>query len=109
MPNVSAEQTIRDMVRQIAIRFRPEQVILVGSYAKGTAGPDSDVDLLVIMRPEGSKRQQATKIDIALKDAPLPKDVIVVTPEDVERQRNIIGTVIYPALREGKVMYERAA
>jgi predicted nucleotidyltransferase len=101
---------IREMVRRIAERFHPEQIILFGSHAKGTAGPDSDVDLLVVMRGvEGRRRKTATAIDIALKDAALPKDIIVVTPEDVARQRDLVGTIIRPALREGKVLYERPA
>jgi hypothetical protein len=38
----------------------------------------------------------------------LPKDVIVVTPEEVERDRNLVGTIIHPALREGKVLHDRS-
>ena len=49
-----AQDIIDDMVRRIAERFQPEKVILFGSYARGTAGPDSDVDLLVIMAVTGS-------------------------------------------------------
>ena len=85
------------------------KIILFGSYASGTFGPDSDVDLLVIMNVEGSKREIATQIDRALIDRRLPLDVIVATPEDVERYRKLVGNVIRPALREGKVLYERAA
>jgi len=39
----------------------------------------------------------------------LPKDIIVVTPDEVERYRDVVGGIIYPALREGRVLYERAA
>ena len=59
------------------------------------------------MRISGSKRNKAIKTDQALAGAGLPKDLIVVTPEEVERYRDIVGTIIYPALREGKVLYER--
>ena len=101
---------IEEMVRRIAERFHPEQIILFGSHATGRAGPDSDVDLLVVMRGvEGRRRKTATAIDVALKDALLPKDIIVVTPEELERHRDMVGTVIRPALREGKVLYERVA
>jgi uncharacterized protein len=44
---------------------------------------------------------------VALYDIPVPKDIILVTPEEVERQRDVIGTIIRPALREGKVLYVR--
>ena len=102
-------QRIEEMVRRIVDQFHPERIILFGSHARGTAGPDSDVDLLVVMRVSGSKRKLATEIDLALAGTGLPKDIIVVTPDEVERYRNVVGTIIYPALREGRVLYERAA
>ena len=101
---------IDEMVRRIAEQFHPERIILFGSYARGNAGPDSDVDLLVVMRGvEGRRRKTAIAIDIALKDSLLPKDIIVVTPDEVVRHRDLVGTIIRPALREGKVLYERVA
>ena len=103
------QQIIDEMVRRIVGRFDPEKIILFGSHARGTGGPDSDADLLVVMRVSGSKRQAAVEIDLALAGVGLSKDVIVVTPEEVERYRDTVGTIIYPALREGKVLYERAA
>jgi len=100
---------IQEIIRRIIERFNPEKIILFGSYARGDAGPDSDADLLVVMSVDGSKRRKAVEIDVALADILIPKDVIVVTPEEVERRRDVIGTIIYPALREGMVLYERPA
>jgi predicted nucleotidyltransferase len=97
------------MVERIVTRFAPERVILFGSHARGTAGPDSDVDLLVVMEVEGSLRRTATEIDRALTDRELPLDLVVVTPETFERDRDQIGTIVRPAAQEGKVLYERAA
>lgn len=103
------QKKIEEMVRRIVEQFHPQRIILFGSYARGQAGPDSDVDLLVVMPVSGSKRKLAVEIDLALAGMGLPKDIIVVTPEEVARSRDIVGTIIYPAVREGKVMYERAA
>ena len=103
------QKKIEEMVRRIVEKFHPEQVILFGSYARGQAGPDSDVDLLVVMPVSGSKRKIAVEIDLALAGMGLPKDIIVVTPEEVARLRDVVGTIVYPAVREGKVMYECAA
>jgi predicted nucleotidyltransferase len=89
-------------------RFHPEKIVLFGSYARGTAGRDSDVDLLVVTPVSGSKRRLTIEIDIAIAGLGLPKDVIVVTPEEVEDYCDQVGTIIYPALHEGKVLYERA-
>ena len=103
------QKKIEEMVRRIVEKFHPEQIVLFGSYALGQAGPDSDVDLLVVMPVSGSKRKTAMEIDLALAGIGLPKDIIVVTPEEVARLRDIVGTIVYPAVREGKVMYDRTA
>ena len=106
--NDRAQEIIGEMVRRIVERFHPEKIILFGSYARGTAGPDSDVDLLVVMPVSGSRRKLAVEIQTAITGMGLPKDVIVVTPEEVERDRNLVGTIIHPALREGKVLHDRS-
>ena len=103
------QEKIDELVSRIVERFRPEKIILFGSHARGTAGQDSDADILVVMPVKGSKRKKATEIDVALVGLDLPVDVIVITPEELERNKNQIGTIIYPALKEGKVLYEKAA
>lgn len=101
------EGKIQEMVRRIVEQFHPEKVILFGSYARGTAGPDSDVDLLVVMPFSGSKFEKEVEIRVTLRGLGIAKDVFVATPDQVERFRNIVGTLLRPALREGKVLYER--
>ncbi len=105
----SASEIIQEMVCRIVARFHPDRIILFGSHARGSAGPDSDVDLLVVMPVAGSKREQTIEIRKAIAGIGLAKDVVVATPEEVERYKNIVGTIIHPALREGKVLYERSA
>ena len=100
---------IEEMVRRIVEQFSPDRVILFGSHARGAAGPDSDVDLLVVMDCPDPTRQPATEIRKALADLPVPKDVIVVTPEYFRRYSNIVGTIVWPAVHEGKLLYERTA
>jgi len=104
-----SEAALRQAVDRLATQFDPDQIILFGSRARGQAGPNSDADLLVVMRVNGSKRQQAVQMDLALAGIPIPIDLIVVTPEEVEKYCNTAGTVIHEAVREGKVLYERAA
>ena len=103
----SVEEKILEMVHRIADRFDPERIILFGSHAQGAAGPDSDVDLLVIKKSESSKFEDMLKIRAALNGVGLAKDVVVADPEEVERFGDLVGTVLYPALRVGKVLYER--
>ena len=99
---------IARMVNRIVERFDPEQIILFGSYARGSANPDSDVDLLVVMKNVKSKRAKQVEMRSALHDIHLPKDIIVVTESELERYRNTVGTIVRPALREGKSMYVRS-
>jgi len=103
------DSAIRQAVDRIAAQFQPDKIILFGSQARGQGGPDSDADLLVVMPVAGSKRQQAVQIDLAMEGVPIPIDLIVVTPEEVQKYREAAGTIIGEALREGKVLYERAA
>lgn len=103
----TAEQAIREMVRRIVRQFQPERIILFGSHARGEAGPDSDVDLLVVMPVKVSKHRQQVQIRVALHDVGIPKDIIVTTPEDFAWRKDVVGTIEYPAAREGKVLYVR--
>lgn len=105
----SVNEKIAEMAQRIVARFAPEKIILFGSHARGTAGPDSDVDLLVIMPVSGSKRDIRVAIRVALADMGFALDIIVATPEEAALYRDQVGTIIYPALREGRVLYERAA
>jgi uncharacterized protein len=98
---------IRQMVRCIVDRFDPEQIILFGSHARGDAGPDSDIDLLVVMPVTQSKANQEVQIGVALHDFALAKDIVVSTPEEFAWRKDVTGTVEYPANREGKVLYAR--
>jgi|SRR5208337_80269 len=101
------ERIIEQMVLRIVERFDPERIILFGSAARGDAGPDSDVDLLVVMPVDGQKHKKQVQIRVALHDIRLPKDIIVTTPEDFEWRKEIPGTIEYPAVREGRLVYAR--
>ena len=98
---------IQRLVRRLADQFAPDQVILFGSHASGQAGPDSDVDLLVVTPVRGSKREKEIAMRVALHDFAVPKDLVVVRPEELDRQRNVVGSLVYLALREGQILYVR--
>jgi len=103
----SVNKHVRQMVKRIVAQFHPERIILFGSHARGGAGADSDVDLLIVMPVSGSRREKAIEIGVALHDIPIAKDVIVVTPEDFEWRKEIVGTIERPAAREGRLLYAR--
>jgi predicted nucleotidyltransferase len=106
---LTSESAIQQAVDRIAARFHPDKIFLFGSRARGQAGPDSDADLLIVMPVNGSKRQKAVQIDLALQGIPVPIDLVVVTPEELQKYRDVPGTIIREAVHEGKVLYDQAA
>ena len=98
-------EKLDEIIRRIVAVAKPDKIIMFGSAVKDEMGPDSDVDLLVIKSGDVHRRRLAQKIYMNLFGVGQAVDVVVVTPEDVERYRDSWPTVIYPALREGKVVY----
>src|SRR5579871_7023444 len=92
---------IRRFARQVAERFRPEKIILFGSYAYGTPHADSDVDILVIM-PARNQLDQAFKIRLAIP-APFPMDLIVRTPRNVKWRLEEGESFLTEVVTRGKV------
>ena len=96
---------LRDIIRRVVEAAQPDKIILFGSAARGEMGPDSDVDLLVIKGGKFNRWHPTTAIYRHLIGADAPVDVVVVTPDEVERYRDTHCLVICPALKEGKVVY----
>ena len=99
-------QIINDMIARIVQGFRPNKIVLFGSYARGEATENSDIDLLIVFSEPVNKRQRAIEIRRILADMPIGKDIIVTSPEEIKKRGNLIGTILRPALREGKTLYE---
>ncbi len=112
MPKITkrpaARAHIARIVKRIVEKFQPEQVILFGSHARGEAGPDSDVDLLIVMDFEGEVRDKWLEIRQALRDIPVAVDPIVTRPQDFAWRKEIVGTIEWPAVKEGKILYDRS-
>jgi len=104
---MTTEVAIQTMVDRIVQRFHPVRVVLFGSHARGTATAESDVDLLVVLPQIADKRRTTVDIRRALGDLPVSKDIVVTTPDEIARRGDLIGSVLRPALREGKVVYEQ--
>jgi len=102
-------RAVDGIVQRIVARFHPHRIILFGSHAQGARTRDSDLDILIVMPVEGSRRGKANEIDLALADRTIPVDVIVATPEQFERQKDVLGSIIREAAQKGTIVYERAA
>jgi predicted nucleotidyltransferase len=96
---------IRRYARRIAERFHPDRIILFGSYAYGKPHVDSDVDLLVVM-PTQSENSKAVRIQLDL-DAPFALDLLVRTPQRLERRLRDGNWFLREVVEKGKVLYEK--
>jgi predicted nucleotidyltransferase len=97
-------RVIRRYARRVAETFRPEKIILFGSYAYGTPHADSDVDLMVVM-PARNELDQAVRITLAL-DAPFPLDLIVRTPHKLKWRLKEGDWFLREVTSLGKTLYE---
>jgi uncharacterized protein len=96
---------LADIVKRVVEAAEPEKIVLFGSAARGEMGPHSDIDILVIKRGKFNYWRLLKIIREGLRDVDMPIDVVVATPEDIERYRDSHCMVICPAMREGKVIY----
>jgi predicted nucleotidyltransferase len=99
------EKTLQAIVKRIVEVAKPEKIIMFGSAARGEMGPHSDVDLLVVKRGEFHRGHLVEEIYMNLIGVGQAVDVIVVTQEEIEKYKDRVALVIYPAVREGKTVY----
>ena len=99
------QRQIKAYATAVARKFRPQRIILFGSYAYGQPTKDSDVDLLVVMRHR--KRNVEKAIEIRSKvDAPFPMDLLVRTPERIQERISLGDFFLREIVNKGKVLYE---
>jgi uncharacterized protein len=105
-PPITQKQ-IQEYSDRIAAAFKPERIILFGSYAYGTPTPDSDVDLLVVMPFEGDSVRKASEIRHTVR-AGFPVDLLVRTSEQVKQRLEWNDWFIHEIFQKGKVVYAAA-
>jgi uncharacterized protein len=103
---VLTDELIAEAGRILADAARaPARVILFGSWARGDARPDSDLDFLVIEQDGGDGHlDEMTRLRDCLPPLGVPVDVVVMSEELVERRRKVPGTMVHTALREGRLV-----
>ena len=101
----SDPEIIEQLVRRIIEIVQPLRIILFGSAARGELGPDSDIDVLVVM-PEGvHRRQTAQLLYRQIRGLGVPFDILAATPDDLERHKDNIGLIYRTILQEGIEVY----
>jgi predicted nucleotidyltransferase len=104
LPDISMP-AIRRYARQIAERFKPDKIILFGSFAYGEPNEHSDVDLLVVMKCS-NETSQAVRIRTVF-EAPFPLDLIVRTPKRLQRRIKEGNWFLRDVTEKGTVLYEK--
>ena len=103
------EPLLREVVARIRRTVDPDRVILFGSRARGDAGPESDLDILVVAPSPLPRWKRTVPLYRALAGLGVPKDVVWWTPDEIDEWREVRTHFITTAVREGTVLYERSA
>jgi uncharacterized protein len=99
------DKQLNELVRRIVDAVHPSKVILFGSTARGTSGPESDIDVLVVV-PDGTHRRKTAQVIYRhLVGYGLSVDVVVATPADLVNYADSPGLVYREAIREGRELY----
>jgi len=104
-PIMVAFSEIEEVARRIGEQTEAKAVVLFGSHARGQAGMDSDVDLLVIAQSDLPRHKRSRQLHLMFKPYPFAMDILVYTPEEVDSEREFELSFISRILREGKRLY----
>jgi predicted nucleotidyltransferase len=99
------QKAIDQVVKQIVEKFKPQKIILFGSYARGNPRPESDVDMLVVMDTPLKESKQSLEIRRHL-DVMFGMDLIVHTPKRLRERLDMGDWFLRDVIKEGKVLYE---
>jgi uncharacterized protein len=100
-------ETIVGVAKAIVENFHPEKIILFGSYASGNPTPDSDLDFLVVMDSEQPKIQRSQPIQLMFQPYPCAMDILVYTPQEVNKWNGVINHIVTIAHKTGRILYDR--
>jgi uncharacterized protein len=100
-------ETLPAAVERIVHELIPEKVVLFGSYAYGVPTPDSDVDLLIILKTDAPSKNRSWAVSQLLLPRPFPVDILVRTPQEIEQALVRGDFFVREILERGVVLYER--
>jgi uncharacterized protein len=100
------DKTLEEIINRILQVITPDKIILFGSRARGEASPDSDYDLMIVKEGVTNTRRICGEIYQKFYGMKVPVDVLITTPEKLEKYKNTIGYVYKQVVEEGIVVYE---
>lgn len=103
------DDVLDEMVRRIVEAVGPEKIIMFGSRARGEDTPDSDYDILIIAPSDSPRWERTVPVYDVLAGLGVAKDLVWWTAEEADEWREVKAHFITRVLREGRVLYERAA
>lgn len=101
------QKKIREITNKIIRNYDPDKIILFGSYASGTAAEHSDIDLFIVKDTELPRIKRSLQIRLLLFGSKIPIDILVFTPQEVEKSVNIKYSITNEVMNKGKVLYEK--
>jgi len=101
------ENKIIHVARNMAIAANAERVILFGSYARGDATEQSDVDLMIIANSDLPRFKRSRELYKLLRPHPFAMDIVVYTPQEIEKGKKTKVSFVSTVLKEGKTLYVR--
>jgi len=99
------QKEIKKIVGQIVKSYKPEKIILFGSFAWGKPTKDSDVDLFIIKNTKKPKGERLAKVEKILLDRTLPLDILIYTSQEVKRRLSLGDFFIEDVIKKGEVVY----
>ena len=102
---IENETILNEIVKRIIATAHPKKIVLFGSAARGQMTDHSDFDLLVIVKNSMPCRHTAQNIYLSLVGVGFAADIIVIHEDDAALLENQEGTIIKPALSEGRVLH----
>ena len=102
----SISNILYEIIDRVLGVVKAEEIVIFGSAATGQMNPDSDIDIAVIVNSANSKRHIAMDIYLALRGIGVPIDIIVITPEEIKKYKDAIGTIIPEIIYNGRTIYK---
>lgn len=101
------DKKIEEIISKIIRNYDPDKIILFGSYAKGTANEDSDLDLIIVKNTDKPKHKRGKEVRKFLLGSLIPMDLKVYTPDEFENERSSDFSFLNSAIKDSLIVYER--